>query len=445
MITSMASDTVDDLMRNERLDAAKRELITKSFEVERAALSSYLFDYVNAADRALECPDGYDDDWIDPLHRDIWLVVRELAMDGFPATPAAVWSRMSNSMISGDPGEVRGYIASIGDSMAIGRPSDAIRLVREMANRRRLVEAARELEEQAYRLDIQPSEIITPAESQLESIRMDKQAKPRSLKEIAYKIADDLLKPLPCYSTGLPRMDAALGGGLFAGKLYGIAAKRKHAKTISLGTICSNVAMAGVPTLFFALEMGEEGIAQRIIARHLRANSMAYLHRNNEHLERDTRRFADECTAPLYFEDRPGLTVSALKSIASEYVARHGIKVIGVDYFQLIGGRSARQSQAEHLDGIGQWMADFCKATGTAMVVPSQINREGEARGGDGFRLACDMFLHQHKVMQPDGRTEGVWLEMMDSRYTPTTELGSEDACPFFISRRGPALEEFGH
>jgi replicative DNA helicase len=188
--------------------------------------------------------------------------------------------------------------------------------------------------------------------------------------------------------------------------------------------------------------MGEEGIAQRIIARHLHTNSIAFLRRDNEFLERDTRRFADRCNAPLFFEDRPGLTFQALKSMAGEYVARHGIKMICVDYFQLVGGRLPRQSQAEHFDVVAQWMADFAKATGTAMVVPSQINREGEARGGDGFRLACDMFLCQHKVLQPDGRTEGVWLEMMDSRYTATTDIGSEDCAAFFIHKHGPHLSE---
>jgi len=443
----MASDRVAEISRAARLDEARGELVTKAFEVERAALAAYLFDYVSAGDRVLECPDGYEDDWLDPLHREIWLVVRELAGDGFPATPAAVWSRMSDRMFddsaADEAGKVKNYVAGIGRSMAIGRPSDAIRLVREMANRRRLVEAARELEEQAYRLDVQPLEVIAPAAAQLDAIRLDRQSKPTSLQEVAYRIADGLLQPLPCYSTGLSALDEALGGGIYAGKLYGIAAKRKHAKTISLGTICTNIAAAGVPVLFFALEMGEEGIAQRIVARHLHTNSMAFLHRENPYLERDTRRYADECDVPLFFEDRPGLTFQALKSMCAEYVARHGIKVIGVDYFQLIGGRNGRQSMSEHLDAVAQWMADFCNGTSTAMICPSQINREGEARGGDGFRLACDMFLQQHKVQQPDQRTEGIWLEMMDSRYTPLSDIGSAEVCRFFIHKHGPHLAQY--
>jgi replicative DNA helicase len=238
-------------------------------------------------------------------------------------------------------------------------------------------------------------------------------------------------------------LDEALGGGLYAGKLYATAAKRKHAKTVTAGTIAANIAASGTPTLFFALEMGEEGIAQRIIARHLKTNSLAFLARDNPRLRDDVLRFADSYDTPLFFEDRPGLGFAELKNLASEYVARHGVKVIVVDYWQLVGGRSARQSLVEHLDHVAQWLADFAKSSGCAVWCPAQLNRDGDTRSGEGLRLACDMYLVQSKVTQPDGKTEGIWFDMQDSRYTPTTEIGSEECCPFYISRTGPHLAAF--
>lgn len=435
------SENIDEISRNVRIESARADLTDRTLEIERAALSAYVWDYVNGDASALECPDGYDDDWLSVVHRVLWRVIRSLRGDGHVVTPSSIEARIRD--LGEDPQQVRTYIAALASTTPLGRPTDSLRLVREMANRRRLVDLSRALEERALELDMPPAQSIADVAADLEAIRLDRQTTPTTLKAIALRIADDLAKPLPCHPTGLRRLDEALGGGLYAGKLYGTAAKRKHAKTVTAGTIAANIAASGTPTLFFALEMGEEGIAQRIIARHLKTNSLAFLARDNPHLRDDVLRFAERWDMPLFFEDRPGLGFAEMKNLASEYVARHGVKVIIVDYWQLVGGRTARQSLVEHLDHVAQWLADFAKASGAAIWCPAQLNRDGDTRSGEGLRLACDMYLVQHKVTQPDGKTEGIWFDMQDSRYTPTTEIGSEECCPFFISRTGPHLAQF--
>ena len=436
-------DQIAEISRSTRVTGSRADLIQRSVEVEQSALAAYLMDYLDPGTHKLDVPIEYDEDFMQPVHRAIWGVIRGLVRDNTVVTPAAVLARLGDTELGDD---VRAYLGGLSGivTLSAASPRDAIRLVREMANRRRLADRARELEEMAMSPDSLPADAINAVSPALEEIRLDRQVKPRSLREIALRIADGMNEALPCYATGLPRLDAALGGGIFAKKLYGIAARRKCGKTITAGTIAGNIAMAGTPVLFFALEMGEEGIAQRIIAKQLRTNSIAFLRRTNEHLQADTRRWAESCNVPLFFEDRPGLEFGVLKSLASEYVARHGVKVIVIDYWQLVGGRQRAQSKVDHLDGVAQWLADFAKGAGAAVIMPAQLNRDGETRDGDGLRLACDMYLVQHKVTQPDGRTQGIWIEMPDSRYTETQDLGDENCCPFFISRTGPALEEFG-
>lgn len=437
-----SSDRIDAISRSVRVESARADLTDRTIELEQAALSAFVLDYVDGNGSDLKCPDGYDDDWMQGIHLTLWRVIRGLCEDGHIVTPAAIAARVRD--YGEDPEQARSYIAQLAALPALGRPADALRLVREMANRRRLVDLSRALEERAMQLDMPPAQSIADLSVDFEAIRLDRQSTPRSLRDIALRIADGLDKPLPCHPTGLRRLDEALGGGLYAGKLYGTAAKRKHAKTVTAGTLASNIAAGGTPVLFFALEMGEEGIAQRIIARYLKTNSLAFLSRDNPNLKGDVQRFAERCDMPLYFEDRPGLGFAEMKNMASEYVARHGVKVIILDYWQLVGGRAPRQSLVEHLDNVAQWLADFAKASGCAVWCPAQLNRDGDTRSGEGLRLACDMYLVQHKVTQPDGKTEGIWFDMQDSRYTPTTEIGSEDHCPFFISKTGPHLAQFG-
>jgi replicative DNA helicase len=97
----------------------------------------------------------------------------------------------------------------------------------------------------------------------------------------SHEVSERVLKALsdytPPYSTGLLALDSAMGGGLYPGKSYGFAAKKKTGKTTLLSTISANLEAAGVKHLFICGEMSADEIHQRTLAR-LLANT----HRDSE-------------------------------------------------------------------------------------------------------------------------------------------------------------------
>jgi replicative DNA helicase len=259
--------------------------------------------------------------------------------------------------------------------------------------------------------------------------------------DIATEILDDLKAERTAYSTGLPALDVTMGGGLYPGMAYGFAARKKCGKTILASTIACNLNLAGVRHLFICGEMSAKEVHQRTLARLADEFPSGFRTRHTD--ERFGNRIADaamkshRCT--LYL-DAPGITFEHLRRACAAAVATKGIKGIILDYWQLVGGKEARQSTSEHLDLVAQWIADFCRKHQLWAVVMAQINQEGNTRGGEGIRLAFDQVYQIHR---PEDRTlPHVWLEMLDTRYTAWSDVGSETLPAFLINGKGPYFEQ---
>lgn len=261
--------------------------------------------------------------------------------------------------------------------------------------------------------------------------------------EVIESLLEDLKQDLPSNSTGIPKLDNAMGGGLFAGKAYGFAARKKVGKTILAGTISYNLSQHDIPHLFICAEMGEKEIQQRISARRVDAYASSFrssFGRSSNFIERLALSARDLRKAPAaMFYDAPGISFDELKSVLLSCVHKHKIKGVILDYWQLVGGKPNKKSTTEHQDEVAQWLADFGRKHGIWSITMAQINQEGNTRGGEGMRLAFDQVyqLHREDVSSP-----GAWLEMMDTRYTAWANIGSKECPGLTMIDKGPYFEE---
>ena len=74
-------------------------------------------------------------------------------------------------------------------------------------------------------------------------------------------------------------------------------------------------------------------------------------------------------------------------------------------------------------------------------LTAAQINRQGETRGGDGLRMACDWYAHLHPSEMGIPASDR-WLEVLDSRYTLRRDLGTKDRPALTIDKIGPTMIE---
>lgn len=401
-----------------------------------------------------ELPRVPPDYWSQPINAAAWAAIVGMHGEGIRVpTGQAVMARLPETVrqdnarhdltkyLDGCAG-LAPIVAKAALTLALDEHAVAIR---RLGSKRALRLVSEELTRLADDPAMSAEEALAQMERELSRLRVGEVIAPVTLRELVNRLADDITRPAQVMPTGLSRLDSSLAGGIWSGKLYGIAARMKVGKTVTLATIGRNAARAGHRVLYVALEMGQSEVAQRVIADQLGCNSVQFLRRDDPMLPERLvgyalRRDAAELDN-LLFKDWPGCTLEQLKTLCHAAVAHHRVEMIVLDYWQLVQGTPKGHTETQHLAAVAQWLADFARRAGVAVITAAQINRDGQTRGSDGLRLACDWYAHLHPAGPDKDRDR--WVEVLDSRYTVRIDLGSEDRGELFVDNIGPVLREW--
>jgi len=249
---------------------------------------------------------------------------------------------------------------------------------------------------------------------------------------------DGLTDPGVCSSTGMPKIDLALGGGLFAGKAYGIQARKKTGKTLLMGTMSYNMNELGIPHLWIAAEMNDRELEQRHIARSLSRSALDFLS-DDAQLASEVAAYAANAPDHVIYANAVGITIPELCELIRRAVKEHGIHGFILDYLQLV--RAIRNgNRTEHLEEVAQTISELVREHQIWALVAAQLNQDHNTRGGEGMLLAFDLIFSLHRGQHS---SEG-WLEMKDSRYTPYRNIGSEIKPGLKLEPNGPFFSEIG-
>lgn len=380
------------------------------------------------------------DDFGDLGHRRIWSATLAEYRSGHVPS----WSLVRNRLAAEESLEEVGgreYLLTLARN-PVGAVDFMVRdwalAVRGMALRRRYLALAEEITKRAKNMDRAPEEVIAETVGDLHRMTKEGTQAGQTKRAVAEGIVEAIAKPLPRYSTGLVSLDEVLGGGLFASKLYGVAARKKVGKTILAGTISHNLNERGVKHLFIALEMSPAEVEQRNIARALRINSIAFLKRDMPSLPSRAGQYAVTVDDNMIYEAAPGATLDDLRGMVGRAIVQHGITGVILDYWQLVGGKAKNETEEYHLRNVAQWLADTCRKEGLWALVMAQVNQTGNTRGGEGLKLACDIYFTLHREKGSDG----AWLEMEESRYVPYRSVGGELEPGLIMNHCGPFFED---
>lgn len=400
---------------------------TTATEIEQALLGELLVDG-SRFDRAAHLrPDDFGEPW----HQEIWRVALEVFAEGHEPHRLALAPRL--------PRELELYTLKLAQGSFPVDIEQVAATIRDYAVRRaakaRLAEIAADLDEDFTR---PADEHLARLAAEVARLSRDGAASAQTEEQVAEAIATGMLNPPMVYPTGMPRLDQILGGGLFAEKCYGVAARKKVGKTVLLGTISHNLNKAGVRHLFVALEMSPKELVQRNMAREFRINSAAFLTRSDRWLPERVVDYSRSVPACTIYESAAGASLDQVRAMVSRAIVRHQIKGVILDYWQLVGGRQRGDTEELHLRNVAQWLADTCRRERLFALVAAQVNQEGNTRGGEGLKLACDAYFTLHREKQEPG----AWLEMEESRYVMYGHVGSEQAPGLWMNPLGPWFED---
>ncbi|GJQ29537.1 MAG: replicative DNA helicase [Phycisphaerae bacterium] len=295
---------------------------------------------------------------------------------------------------------------------AVNAPHFA-RIVGEKAKLRRLIDAAGQILYDAYHAgELGPEgarEVLDSAEMRVFEIAQEQHAAdPQALAELLelelrrIEAADFEGGGLSGVASGYHDLDELLRG-FQPGEMLVLAARPSMGKTALALNLAEQIAIGGIPVPgappgqrapvgLFSLEMSKNAIVQRLLSARSGVSSQA-LRGGHKIPDDDFRRLMmaaeDLKAAPVYIDDTPNLSVLNLRARARRMVAQHGVRVLMVDYLQLMSApHAARESRQVEVSAISRGVKALARELNIPVICLSQLNRASEQREGNRPRMA---------------------------------------------------------
>ena len=285
------------------------------------------------------------------------------------------------------------------------------RIVAEKAKLRRLIDAAGQILYDAYHTgDLGPEgarEVLDKAEMAVFEIAQEQSSNdPQSLAELLeiemrrIEAADFEGGDLSGVRSGYADLDELLRG-FQPGELIILAARPSMGKTALVLNLAEQMAVGGisggqprktVPIGLFSLEMSKNAIVQRLLSARSGVSSQS-LRGGHSIPDGDLRRLImaaeDLKAASVYVDDTPNLTVLTLRARARRMVAQHGVKILLIDYLQLMTAPgAARESRQVEVSAISRGVKALARELKVPVICLSQLNRASESREGNRPRMS---------------------------------------------------------
>src|SRR5690554_334592 len=214
------------------------------------------------------------------------------------------------------------------------------------------------------------------------------QAKKR-IEEIANK---EGLSGIP---SGFTKLDK-LTSGWQESDLIIVAARPGMGKTALTLSMARNIAVTqNIPVAFFSLEMASVQLITRLISSEtgLSSEKLRTGNLQKHEWEQLNVKVKDLEKAPLFIDDTPSLSIFDLRAKARRLSSQHGIKLIVIDYLQLMtaGGSQKGGNREQEISTISRNLKALAKELSVPVIALSQLSRAVETRGGSKRPLLSDL------------------------------------------------------
>jgi replicative DNA helicase len=358
-------------------------------EVEKAVLGALMID---KDAYAVVCEILHPESFYEPRNQMVYQAIMELSMAERPVDILTVTEQLAkngNLEEVGGPGYVTELSARVASSANIEYHAN---IVAQKSLARQLIQFASMVETKAFDETIDVEELMQEAEGSLfelsqRNTKKDYTAIDPVIKQ-AVKTIQNAAKNtdgLTGVSTGYYKLDD-ITSGWQASDLVIIAGRPAMGKTSFALSMAKNIAAdLRVPMAFFSLEMSNVQLVNRLISNACEIQGSKIL---NGQLQRDEwerldKRINTLLGAPLYVDDTPGLSVFELRTKARRLVREHGVKLIMIDYLQLMNANGMRfSSRQEEVSTISRSLKGLAKELDIPILALSQLNRGVESREG---------------------------------------------------------------
>lgn len=322
-------------------------------------------------------------------HKLIFEAVSAMIVAGKPADVITLFEHFK---AAGKADEIGG-LAYL-DSLAQYVPSAAnmrrhAEIVQEKSLLRKLLQSSFDINEAVFRADgTSVADRVNESVQAVQALQTGKgKHEPVSVESCMVSFIENLEelasgRRAPGVKTGFSDIDRMMNGGFKPGKMICIAARPSLGKTSLTLQILRNVAQNGDAAGFLSQEMMTDELSNRLVASAGRADygQIESGTPDNNTWERVVQGVEALRGVPLYLDDQSSLTLSDIQAKARRLRAKHGIKVLAIDYLQLCKTSSKHDNRATAIGEISRGLKALAMQLGITVVILSQLNRDVEKR-----------------------------------------------------------------
>ena len=225
--------------------------------------------------------------------------------------------------------------------------------------------------------------------------------------------------------------------GLQPSDLVLVAARPSMGKTAFVLNIAQYVAFhENLCTAIFSLEMSKEQLVNRLFSLESRVDAQAL--RTGNLSDADWEKLVEGAgiigDSELIIDDTPGISISELRSKCRKYKLEHDLKLVIIDYLQLMTGSGrSTDSRQQEISDISRSLKALARELSVPVVALSQLSRAVEQRP-DHRPMLSD--LRESGAIEQDA--DVVMFIYRDDYYNKDTELKGISEIIIAKQRNGP-------
>lgn len=368
------------------------ELVQKkpqAVEIEKALLGALLIDSdAFTVVSELISPETF---W-DPRHQKIYNAIQTLNVKELPVDYLTVMEEMKREGTYDEVGAPAYIIGLTENVMSSANIEHHASILRDKYLAREIIEYSSRVATEAYDEGQDIQEVMQRAETDLFGISQ------KSLKQdytqidsITRQVYSDIYEAMAKKTeiTGVPSGYANLDKitlGFHLSDLIILAGRTSMGKTAFAVSMAKNMAVDNkISVGFFSLEMSSKQLVGRLISNVCSIEGTKIINGQMlyDEIDRLEKNVGTLLGVPLFIDDSPGITTTELRIRAKRLVREHGVKIIFIDYLQLLKVTGERYSnEQERVATISSSLKALGKEINIPIVALSQLNRGVEHRDG---------------------------------------------------------------
>lgn len=360
----------------------------QAIELEEAVLGALLIEPNCLDDTIEELSDPmcfYDD-----RNREIFKAVCDLFNQHYPVDIVTVAEKLTSE---GKLEQVGGaaYLAELSSRVgAAAHVEYYCKVLKEKFIQRSLITASYKIIENAFKEGANVDDLTDMAQTEVfKAVDSRNSTEAQNISGVINRVMSDLEKMQTMtgrYSgvpSGFPSLDD-ITLGWQSSDLIILAARPSVGKTAFALNVARNAAIQHFPVAIFSLEMPASQLVKRMMVSETGIDSKKLkggIKMTPEDWNRLETKIKDLAAAPIYIDDTPSLPVMEFRTKVKRLVKQKGVKLVLVDYLQLMKGPAElRGMREQEVAAISRTLKATAKEHNIPIIALSQLSRQAVTR-----------------------------------------------------------------